>query len=118
MEEMVLFFCYFLNFFFLEHFLRKRFLRKKGETPWGVISVHYLSVQFLFYFLDDLTCRVYNFFCCRYVVFLEKKWVMQIRNDRSANPDVRVGINSSGTEWSVEKGATMGFERSPLYSTV
>ena len=43
---------------------------------------------------------------------------MQIRNDHNANPDVRVGINSSETEWSVEKGATMGFERSPLYSTV
>ena len=63
MEEMVLFFFLLLLelFFFLEHFLRERFLRKKGETPWGVISVHYLSVQFFPHFLDDMTCRVYNF---------------------------------------------------------
>ena len=52
MEEMVLFFFLLLLelFFFLEHFLRERFLRKKGETPWGVISVHYLSVQIFFFF--------------------------------------------------------------------
>ena len=92
---------------------------KERRDSFGVISVHYLSVQFFSHFLDDMTCRVYNFFVVDTWCFLRRSG--SCRSGMTAvraNPDVRVGINSSGTEWSVEKGATMGFERSPLYSTV